>query len=775
MPFDGRVFSVNGGAYIKKLADNLNAGVYNINFEYDFKVTCLEINNNGTEYEISGSAIAKNLNKDESKNEVIIITAVYDESGALKQTFSDKSSEKDISFSNSSDKITSTDIIRIFMWDSFEQMIPVANVVQEYAKNVSLPEEEENICEVFVSPDGNDSATGSISDPVQTISRAQSIARASDEKAVVNLCGGEYIIDKPIIFTPSDDNTVYKAYDNEKVILTASKTISGAEFKAPDADFKSKITDVSARDKVLCADISAVAAGDRFSSFVASNEKLNSTLFIDNHKMNYSRYPDSEYLRISEVINDGGATEPFSVTADELKSRAAMWNNTDNAILFGYYNNEWSYGGYSGSFDKNGIFTSDEAWVRYAPSQNSRIFAANIPEELNSPGDYYMDFDNKLIYIYPYDDFSADSEIKYTVPGQSGAVMQINNVRGLTVLGITFNGMSNALKINNSKGITVENCEFTNILGTVVQASKINDCKFSNNYVHDISGEGFVISGGSTSDFTYGNNVICNNKFERFSQDIKTYQPAIELYGVGNTAANNEISDSPHMAIGYQGNFNVIEYNEIYNVCNDTDDCGAIYCGHTFFSGGSEVRYNYIHDVTGCEEDFKTVVGVYYDERFSGQKVYSNVFENVTRGVFIGSGRYNDIEKNVFINCPQSVVISRYGNTTQNALDLPEYCDKEIWYLKFPWLKNLKYDNTGAPKYNKINYNVYYNSPEMYFNEWKETFEECEMTNIGNEVLSDTSCFADFENKDYSINYNSSIFEIIPEFNKIDFSKTGVK
>ena len=94
---------------------------------------------------------------------------------------------------------------------------------------------------------------------------------------------------------------------------------------------------------------------------------------------------------------------------------------------------------------------------------------------------------------------------------------------------------------------------------------------------------------------------------------------------------------------------NVIEYNEIYNVCMETQDCAAIYTGYSFTGRGNVIRYNYIHDIG--QPDTHTH-GIYFDSSYSGQTVYGNIFENTGyTGLKAGSGRDNVIVNNIFIDC----------------------------------------------------------------------------------------------------------------------------
>jgi hypothetical protein len=50
-------------------------------------------------------------------------------------------------------------------------------------------------------------------------------------------------------------------------------------------------------------------------------------------------------------------------------------------------------------------------------------------------------------------------------------------------------------------------------------------------------------------------------------------------------------------------------------------------------------------------------VGIYLDDMFSSATLYGNIFYQVTRAAFIGGGRDNRVENNVFVDCPRAMHI----------------------------------------------------------------------------------------------------------------------
>ena len=131
------------------------------------------------------------------------------------------------------------------------------------------------------------------------------------------------------------------------------------------------------------------------------------------------------------------------------------------------------------------------------------------------------------------------------------------------------------------------------------------------------------------------------------------YSAGIGLHGVGNRATHNLIHDAPHQAISFGGNDHLIEFNEIHNVCFESNDAGAIYSGRDWTMRGTVIRHNYLHDITGFEG--RGCVGVYLDDMYCGTEIVGNVFYQVTSAAFIGGGRDYLIENNVFVDCKPAI------------------------------------------------------------------------------------------------------------------------
>ena len=172
--------------------------------------------------------------------------------------------------------------------------------------------------------------------------------------------------------------------------------------------------------------------------------------------------------------------------------------------------------------------------------------------------------------------------------------------------------------------------------------------------ISDTGEGGVLLSGGDRRTLAPAGLFVRDCRIVRFARIGHTFKPAVDIHGVGNIVAGNYIAEAPNFAVMFQGNDHLIEGNEITDVVNDTSDAGALYSSHDWTARGTIIRGNFLHDIKGRQPGFETK-GVYLDDYTSGIAVRGNLFLRVEKPVFIGGGRDNLIEGNVFIASPPAV------------------------------------------------------------------------------------------------------------------------
>ena len=210
------------------------------------------------------------------------------------------------------------------------------------------------------------------------------------------------------------------------------------------------------------------------------------------------------------------------------------------------------------------------------------------------------------------------------------------------------------------------------------------------------------------------------------------YQAGVSLGGVGLRVTNNCIHDAPHMAIVFSGNDHLIERNEIYNVCYESNDAGAIYTGRDWTMRGTVIKHNYLHHIAGFEE--KGCNGVYLDDMACGIEIYGNVFYRVTRAAFIGGGRDCTVENNIFVECDRSLHIDNRAmnwaayhvdTTMTDRLNEMPYRN-ELWSKRYPRLVHILENDPAAPKGNVIARNIFYGAEWNDIRDGAKPFVELE-------------------------------------------------
>ena len=196
-----------------------------------------------------------------------------------------------------------------------------------------------------------------------------------------------------------------------------------------------------------------------------------------------------------------------------------------------------------------------------------------------------------------------------------------------------------ALKSSGGEGNLVAGCTIRNMGGTAVVVDGGSENGVVGCDIYQTGAGGIRLAGGDRRTLTPAGNYAVNNHIHHFARLQRTYAPAIQLDGVGNRAAHNLIHDAPHMAIGFGGNENVMELNEIHDVCQETGDVGVFYTGRDWTVRGNVIRHNFIHHVNG--PGLYGAQGIYLDDCASGTIVFGNVIYKTARAMLIGGGRDN--------------------------------------------------------------------------------------------------------------------------------------
>ena len=234
------------------------------------------------------------------------------------------------------------------------------------------------------------------------------------------------------------------------------------------------------------------------------------------------------------------------------------------------------------------------------------------------------------------------------------------------------------------------------------------------------------------------------------------------------------------MAIGFGGNENVMELNEIHHVCQETGDVGVFYTGRDWTVRGNVIRYNHIHDVSG--PGLYGAQGIYLDDAASGNLVIGNFICKTARAMLLGGGRDNVLENNLMVDCGESIhfdnrglnwmkatVASPNGVMPQRLMAMP--FRQPPWSQRYPQLATVLDDNPGAPKHNTLRYNVIYRCKPLRLA--KEVTQYGTVTD--NLTLTDDKGFVAAAQGDFRLRGDAAVYRTLPQFRPIPFDAMGLR
>ncbi len=610
---------------------------------------------------------------------------------------------------------------------------------------------------LFISNKGNDAWSGNFADPLPDgsdgplASLAEARQRVRDrladptrprEEILVNLRAGEYPLGSGLVLGEADSGigpapVTWQAYPGEQVVLSGGKRIEGFQ-RLADAGIPNRIRE-SARPQVWVVHLPSL--GIEFNpalqrrDFYRLEEPGPVELYYNNRLMTLARYPDEDWLQVADVPQLQG--EPLNPGHHEDKrdgkvptgrhygwitypgDRPSTWASTNDVWLHGFWTWDWadSTQGIDELDTGNHRILLAPPHHRYGYTSGQRFRFINVPEELDSPGEWYLDRKSGYLYFWPPEgDLSGEVRISQCPE----TMLQIDGAEWLNIRGLNFAwSRGPAIQVTDSREVLIDDCRFFDLGGRAITVEGGAHCGVTNCEFTQLAVGAVDLDGGDRKTLVPGRHYVINNHIHAFSQVYRTNQPAIRLLGVGQHASRNHIHNAPHMGLYFRGNDHLIEYNEIHDIALETGDVGAIYVGRDYTSRGTIVRYNYLHHLHG--PGLHGVRGVYLDDFSSGIVVFGNLFYKAGRAAFIGGGRNNRIQNNIFIECAPSVQIDgrglswavhhfdeshpRYASTLRDFYAAANVTEPP-YSIRYPELQYLYQDEPRVPKGNVVENNI---------------------------------------------------------------------
>ena len=541
--------------------------------------------------------------------------------------------------------------------------------------------------EFYVSPTGNDVWSGRLprpnaagtDGPVRTLEAARSAVRRQ-KSAMKNpmpirvwIRGGIYPITQSMAFNVEDSGTavapiVYRACEGETVRLVGGCRLNPTAFTSvTDPGIRARLAE-SARDNVVQVDLRAQGIAD-LGAFVSRGFNRPTTpahleLFFNDQPMTVAQWPDAGqfttitgYTKPAESewgFENGDLTGGFIYAGD----RPARWAPSDDIWVHGYWAYDWanSYERVCRLDPVARVVETAAPHGNYHFAVGGRFYFLNVLEELDQPGEYYVDLESGILYLWPPAPL-AEAEILVSVLCQP--LLTLGNVSHVTFQALTLEaGRGTGIRIEGGDGVQIDHCVLRKLgnWGIIVNGGTrhtISGCD-----IYGTGDGGVEITAGDRATLTPCDHVVEYNHIHHFGRWTRCYVAGVGATGVGMRITNNIIHDAPHAAIIFWGNDFLIAHNEIYRVCLETGDAGAIYTGRDYTFRGNVIHRNFIHHMGGYGMGS---IAIYMDDCVSGTKITENVVWECQHGLLLGGGRDFVVENNVFVDCHKTILADARG------------------------------------------------------------------------------------------------------------------
>ena len=710
--------------------------------------------------------------------------------------------------------------------------------VQPIAINTGNP-----AAEFWVATDGNDANPGTKEKPFATLERARDAARrlkletGNSKLVTVWVKSGVYERTETLELDARDSFTTYRAESDGAVRLLGAKRLPVSSFKplAADAAAWQRLPPEAKGKAILMCDLKALGITDygtcKERGFSTPLKPMQMELYRDGQRMILARWPNQvssadramtpwmperviktprrgPYFQWDQVVQQSSSTRNLAVDKSHLldaekrkfheghqtgkvtylQSRPDRWAGVADGWVFF---TAWFYDQTVRLLDvdaKSKIMTLAESHYGYKGQGESLAqvaYAFNMLEEMDAPGEYYIDRNVGLLYFLPHRELTQETELAVTLC--EGPLVAMENATNVLMRGISLEytrgmgayiarGAHNRIASATIRGIgTVGVCIGEGENGRDLGRIGYGGGAISKNYsdtmwnrqagtdngvvgcdLYDIGSYGISLGGGDRRTLTPAGNFVENCSVHDCAQVCMQMHVPVSVDGVGNRVRHCRIYNDPHAGVMYWGNEHLFELNNIGPTSYDAAEGGGFYVGRDITAAENLIRHNYLHDIP--------LHAYYFDDAQSGQLVIGNVMVAVSDCGVNNGGLYSRFEYNVQVPWAivneEAVNLSVFNNWRPGVLDGREVNDlykKRVAAVKpkeppfserYPWLSTV----------------------------WETPYDKYLLIKRDNNfrALANDAAFVDPAGNNWMLKPDAAIFTAMPDFKPIPFDKIGL-
>ncbi len=656
-----------------------------------------------------------------------------------------------------------------------------------------------------------------VRDAIRALSAVQ---RAQGVEVV--LAPGRHVQRGTLQLGPQDSGTaaapiVWRSADEGRAILCDGVQLPATAF-APvtDAAVLARL-DAAAKGRVLVADLSSCHL--HFWKPLKHEVRAPTSvpeLFVDGARMTIAQWPNAGWTTIDKFVdkgtqdNDGSVSQglgkkrerapepPRGGTFGYAGDRPARWTRAPEVWLHGF----WCFDWYDTVIPVASINTTSNTitfaakhtyGVRAGNPSPRRWKALHLLEELDVPGEYYVDPVAKKLYFWPVGKLTPDTRI--VIAGVRRNLLRFEKTKNLVFRGLGFEAcFGDAVALRTCERIAFERCDFRNLQRKAIDAENCTGCRIVTCDISETGTGGISLNGGDRRNLVPGGNVVEDTRVRNFSVHCLTYASGIHVSGVGNVVRHCEISGAPHMAVGLSGNDHVFEYNVVSNVCMSSDDAAAFYKGRNPSCRGNVLRHNFWSEIGSPRGHGNAAI--YFDDGDCGDLVYGNVFYKCGEpgfggfgAVFCHGGHSNIVQNCVFVQCRRPLGSApwnqaRWADFLQSPLIqkrlLDEVCvTSAVWTARYPAIADIFKPEADAERWNAAFDTAFVDCPlTLPGRKPGETMPGIArgrwFTNATDVVFAQDPGFVNAAAKNFALRPDAELFRRIPNFKPIPFEKIGL-